>query len=79
VLVKGAGPARRKKREEARSATDAPQKEDLQLIDCRPNLYERLAKARPLPILTRCSRAVEDAIRFLSSKLRRERRESNDN
>jgi hypothetical protein len=79
VLVKGAGRTRRKKRDLPPSASAAPQEQELLLIDCRPDLYERLAKVRPLPIWTRCSRAVGDAIRFLSSKLRRERRESNDN
>jgi hypothetical protein len=79
ILVKGGGPSRRKRREPAASAKSSSQEQELQLIDCRPNLYERLAKVGPLPIGRRLLRAVEDALRLVAAKLRRERRESNDN
>lgn len=78
MLVKGAGP-RRKKRDRAQNGSAAPQEQELRLIDCRPNLYERLAKVGPLPIWTRLVRAVEHGLRISTAKLRRERRESNDN
>lgn len=77
LLVKSAGPVRGKKRS-AFSAPPAPAS-SFQLIDCRPNLYDSLANAPHGPVWKVVLRAVEDVLRFASSKFRRESRYSNDN
>jgi hypothetical protein len=78
VLLKNESRLRRTKAPAAIDGTSEAR--DFRLIDCRPDLYECLGKSGTLSARQRCLRLMEDAVRFVSARLRRgPRRGNNDN
>lgn len=61
------------------SPTGATGRPELHLIDCRPDLFERLASARSAPLWNRLGAAARHSLQRLLQKLRPESPGDNDN